>query len=452
MEGLIAQLITWTGQLSGLIWGNYVTLITLVGTGLYLTLRMGFIQLKGFRHSVELINGKYSDPAHQGEVSHFQALSTALSATIGTGNIAGVATAITLGGPGALFWMWVTAFLGMATKFTECTLALKFREVDPEGKISGGPMYTLLYGLKMRRTATLFASFALIASFGIGNMVQANSVVDGLSYLWPHLKEDSWMVGTTLAVMVGLVILGGVQRIAKVASTIVPFMAILYISAALIVLFNYIEEIPAAFATIFNHALNPWSVGGAAVGEAIRWGVARGLFSNEAGLGSSSMAHAAARTNEPVREGLVAMMEPFIDTIVICTMTGLVIVVTGAYINAPDDAVGAALTAFAFSQSLDNASAIVVGISLSLFAFSTIIAWSYYGDRSAHFLFGKKAVVPYRIVFTLLVVFGATVPLPLVWNIADIGNILMALPNLLALILLAGLVKRLKDEYMTRKD
>jgi AGCS family alanine or glycine:cation symporter len=451
MEGLIAQLITWTGQLSGLIWGNYVTLITLVGTGLYLTLRMGFIQLKGFRHSVELINGKYSDPAHQGEVSHFQALSTALSATIGTGNIAGVATAITLGGPGALFWMWVTAFLGMATKFTECTLALKFREVDPEGKISGGPMYTLLYGLKMRRTATLFASFALIASFGIGNMVQANSVVDGLSYLWPHLKEDSWMVGTTLAVMVGLVILGGVQRIAKVASTIVPFMAILYISAALIVLFNYIEEIPAAFATIFNHALNPWSVGGAAVGEAIRWGVARGLFSNEAGLGSSPMAHAAARTNEPVREGLVAMMEPFIDTIVICTMTGLVIVVTGAYINAPNDAVGAALTAFAFSQSLDNAGAIVVGISLSLFAFSTIIAWSYYGDRSAHFLFGKKAVVPYRIVFTLLVVFGATVPLPLVWNIADIGNILMALPNLLALILLAGLVKRLKDEYMTRK-
>lgn len=451
MEGLIAQLITWTGQLSGLIWGNYVTLITLVGTGLYLTLRMGFIQLKGFRHSVELINGKYSDPAHQGEVSHFQALSTALSATIGTGNIAGVATAITLGGPGALFWMWVTAFLGMATKFTECTLALKFREVDPEGKISGGPMYTLLYGLKMRRTATLFASFALIASFGIGNMVQANSVVDGLSYLWPHLKEDSWMVGTTLAVMVGLVILGGVQRIAKVASTIVPFMAILYISAALIVLFNYIEEIPAAFATIFNHALNPWSVGGAAVGEAIRWGVARGLFSNEAGLGSSPMAHAAARTNEPVREGLVAMMEPFIDTIVICTMTGLVIVVTGAYINAPDDAVGAALTAFAFSQSLDNAGAIVVGISLSLFAFSTIIAWSYYGDRSAHFLFGKKAVVPYRIVFTLLVVFGATVPLPLVWNIADIGNILMALPNLLTLILLAGLVKRLKDEYMTRK-
>jgi AGCS family alanine or glycine:cation symporter len=450
MEGMLAQLTAWTGELAGLLWGNYLTLIVLVGTGLYLTLRMGFIQLKGFRHSAELIGGKYSDPSHQGEVSHFQALATALSATVGTGNIAGVATAISLGGPGALFWMWVTAFVGMATKFSECTLALKFREVDPDGKVSGGPMYTLLHGLRMRRTAMAFASFALIASFGIGNMVQANSVVDGLSYLWPQMKEDGWLVGTVLAVLVGLVILGGVQRIARVAGTIVPFMAVLYISAALIVLFNHIEAIPAAFTTILNHALNPWSVGGAAVGEAIRWGVARGLFSNEAGLGSSPMAHAAARTNEPVREGLVAMMEPFIDTIVICTMTGLVIVVTGAYSNAPEGAVGAALTAHAFSQSLGDGGAMVVGIGLALFAFSTIIAWSYYGDRSARFLFGERAVMPYRVVFTVLVVFGAAVPLNLVWNIADITNILMALPNLLALILLAGLVKRLKDEYLAK--
>lgn len=447
MEGLMTQLTEWTGWLSGLLWGNYVTLIALVGTGLYLTLRMGFIQVKGFRHSAELIGGKYSDPSHQGEVSHFQALATALSATIGTGNIAGVATAISLGGPGALFWMWVTAFVGMATKFTECTLALKFREVDPEGRVSGGPMYTLLHGLKMRRTAIAFASFALIASFGIGNMVQANSVVDGLSYLWPQLKEDGWFIGMAMAILVGLVIIGGVKRIARVASTIVPFMAVIYVSAALIVLFNHVEAIPAAFATILNHALNPWSVGGAAVGEAIRWGVARGLFSNEAGLGSSPMAHAPARTNEPVREGLVAMMEPFIDTIVICTMTGLVIIVTGAYVSAPDQAVGAALTAYAFSQSLGDGGAIVVGVGLALFAFSTIIAWSYYGDRSAYFLFGEKAVMPYRVVFTILVVFGAAVPLNLVWNIADITNILMALPNLLALILLAGLVKRLKEEY-----
>lgn len=449
MEGLIAQLTEWTGWLSGLLWGNYLTLLVLVGTGLYLTLRMGFVQIRGFRHSSQLIGGKYSDPSHQGEVSHFQALATALSATVGTGNIAGVATAISLGGPGALFWMWVTAFVGMATKFSECTLALKFREVDPQGKVSGGPMYTLLHGLKMRRMAVAFASFALIASFGIGNMVQANSVVDGLSYLWPGLKEDGWLVGILMGILVGLVILGGVKRIARVASTIVPFMAILYISAALIVLFNHFEAIPAAFATILNHALNPWSVGGAAVGEAIRWGVARGLFSNEAGLGSSPMAHAAARTNEPVREGLVAMMEPFIDTIVICTMTGLVIIITGAYATAPESAVGAALTAYAFSQSLGDGGAMVVGIGLALFAFSTTIAWSYYGDRSAHFLFGERAVMPYRVIFTVLVVFGAAVPLNLVWNIADITNILMALPNLLALILLAGLVKRLKEDYFS---
>ncbi len=447
MDGFIAQLTEWTGWLSGLLWGNYLTLILLVGTGLYLTLRMGFVQISGFRHSAQLISGKYNDPDHPGEVSHFQALATALSATVGTGNIAGVATAISLGGPGALFWMWVTAFVGMATKFTECTLSLKFREVDPEGRISGGPMYTLLHGLQMRRLAVAFASFALIASFGIGNMVQANSVVDGLGYLWPDVKQNGWFIGVVMAILVGLVILGGVKRIAKVASTIVPFMAILYVSAALIVLFNYLDAIPAAFGTILNHALNPWSVGGAAVGEAIRWGVARGLFSNEAGLGSSPMAHAAARTNEPVREGLVAMMEPFVDTIVICTMTGLVIVVTGAYGSAPADAKGAALTAYAFSQSLGTGGAVVVGIGLALFAFSTIIAWSYYGDRSAHFLFGEKAVMPYRVVYTVLVVFGAAVPLNLVWNIADVTNILMAIPNLLALILLAGLVKKLKDSY-----
>jgi AGCS family alanine or glycine:cation symporter len=450
MSDLVERLTVWTGELAGVLWGNGLTLLILLGMGLYLTIRMGLVQLRGFRHSLALISGSYNDPRHAGQVSHFQALSTALSATVGTGNIAGVATAISLGGPGALFWMWVTAFVGMATKFTECTLALKFREVDPDGKISGGPMYTLMHGLKMRRTAVLFASFALIASFGIGNMVQANSVVDGLGYLWPEVKEEGWMIGIVMAVFVGLVILGGVQRIAKVASTIVPFMAVLYISAALIVLFNYVEAIPAAFATIFEHALNPWSVGGAAVGEAIRWGVARGLFSNEAGLGSSPMAHAAARTNEPVREGLVAMMEPFIDTIVICTMTGLVIVVTGAYLDAPKEAVGAALTAYAFSQSLGDGGAMVVGIGLALFAFSTIIAWSYYGDRSARFLFGERAVLPYRVVFTLLVVFGAAVPLKLVWNIADITNILMALPNLLALILLAGLVQRLKNEYFSK--
>jgi AGCS family alanine or glycine:cation symporter len=292
-----------------------------------------------------------------------------------------------------------------------------------------------------------FAFFALIASFGIGNMVQANSVVDGLTYLAPEAKEYAWVIGLVMAALVGLVIIGGVRRIAKVASTIVPFMALMYITAALIVLFNNIEAIPSAFETIFTHALNPWSVGGAAVGEAIRWGVARGLFSNEAGLGSAPIAHAAARTNEPVREGLVAMMGPFIDTLVICSMTGLVIVVTGSYIDRSEDMVGAALTAHAFSRDLGDGGAAVVGIGLMLFAFSTIIAWSYYGDRSAMFLFGEKAVMPYRVIYTMAVVVGAAVPLQLVWNIADITNLLMALPNLLSLILLAGLVRRLQKKY-----
>ncbi len=450
MNNLLEQLTAWTGQLAGILWGSPLTLLLLLGMGLYLTLRMGLVQVRGFRHSIALISGRYHRPEHEGQITHFQALATALSATVGTGNIAGVATAISLGGPGALFWMWMTAFFGMATKFTECTLALKFRQVDADGEISGGPMYTLLNGVGMKRTAALFAAFALIASFGIGNMVQANSVVDGLGYLFPEVRDNAWLVGGLLALLVGMVILGGVTRIARVASAIVPFMALLYIGAAVLVLFNHVEAIPDAFSTILNHALNPWAVGGAAVGEAIRWGVARGLFSNEAGLGSSPMAHAAARTNEPVREGLVAMMEPFIDTLVICTMTGLVIVVTGAYTIQQDDLVGAALTAHAFQSSIGVAGAGVVGIGLSLFAFSTIIAWSYYGDRSARFLLGEGAVQPYRVLYTFLVVIGAAVPLKLVWNIADVTNLLMALPNLLSLALLAGLVQRLKNQYFSR--
>ncbi len=450
MSDFMASLTSMTGDISSLLWGNYFTLGALLGTGLFMTFRMGLVQVRGFRHSVDLVGGKYSSHKDVGEVSHFQALSTALSATVGTGNIAGVATAISLGGPGALFWMWMTAFFGMATKFAECTLSVKFRQVRSNGEISGGPMYTLLHGLKMKRTAAAFASFALIASFGIGNMVQANSVVDGITFIWPNVREYSWMLGVSMALLVGMVILGGVRRIAQVASAIVPFMAIMYVAAALIVLANHVTEIPGAVATIVNHALNVWAVGGAVVGEAVRWGVARGLFSNEAGLGSSPMAHAAARTNEPVREGLVAMMEPFIDTLVICTMTGLVIIVTGAYLDKPEGAVGAALTAYAFSQVLGDSGAYVVGFGLMLFAFSTIIAWSYYGDRSAQFLFGERAVMPYRLVYTLLVVVGAAVPLQLVWNVADITNILMALPNLLGLILLAALVKRLRDDYFSR--
>lgn len=293
----------------------------------------------------------------------------------------------------------------------------------------------------------LFAFFALIASFGIGNMVQANSVVEGLSFLNPAIEEHRWMPGAIMSGLVALVILGGVKRIAKVASVIVPFMAAIYILAALLVLILNVTAIPEALGLIFNNALNIWAVGGAVVGEAIRWGVARGLFSNEAGLGSSPMAHAAAKTNEPVREGLVAMLEPFIDTLIVCSLTGLVIIVSGA-LQGDHGLTGAQLTAHAFQQNLGSFGAMIVGIGLTLFAFSTIIAWSYYGDRSAKFLFGDRAVLPYRLIYSFLIIVGATVNLQLVWNLADITNILMAVPNLIALVLLAGLVKKLKSTYM----
>ncbi|MDH5180281.1 MAG: sodium:alanine symporter family protein [Gammaproteobacteria bacterium] len=458
---MLNQLTAWSGKIAGYLWGPVpiagypvpLTVIFLVGTGFYLTVRLRFIQFRGFKHSFQLISGKYDKSTDPGEVTHFQALSTALSATVGTGNIAGVATAIAFGGPGAVFWMWITALVGMATKFTSCTLALKYRDMHPDGSVSGGPMYTLKNALNMPRLATAFAVFTLIASFGIGNMVQANSVADGLGYLFPDINGYRLVIGVVIAIMVGLVIIGGIKRIAKVSSHIVPFMAIIYCGAALLILIMNAGKIPAALATIVNHALNPYAVGGGAIGAAIQYGVARGVFSNEAGLGSAPMAHAAARTNEPVREGLVAMLGPFIDTIVICTMTALVIIIMGAWGEArPEELKGAALSAHAFSLALGKFGGWVVGFGLMFFAYSTIIAWSYYGDRSAEFLFGERAVLPYRIIYTVLVVIGAYVPLQLVWNFADIANMLMAAPNLISLILLAGLVKKLSDEYMEKQN
>lgn len=459
MDELIIQLTQITGTFAGQAWG-IPSIVLLVGTGLYLTWRMRFVQLRHFGHSVALISGRYDKAGDPGEVTHFQALSTALSATVGTGNIAGVATAIALGGPGAVFWMWVTALVGMATKYTSCTLALKYRVYHEDGTVSGGPMYTLSRGLAeqfgMKKTGAvlgfLFALFTLIASFGIGNMVQANSVVDGVRYIFPEVAEHVTVLGVIMGAAVGLVIIGGIKRIAHVAARIVPFMAIVYCGAALIMLIMNISAIPEALWTIVNMALNPYAVGGGAIGAAMQYGVARGVFSNEAGLGSAPMAHAAARTREPVREGLVAMLGPFIDTIVICTMTALVIVISGVWGEArPEDLKGAALSAHAFSQMYGSFGAWVVGFGLIFFAYSTIIAWSYYGDRSAEYLFGEKAVLPYRIVYTVLVVVGASVPLELVWNFADIANIFMAAPNLISLILLAGLVSKLTDDYFDNK-
>lgn len=448
---VVERLTYWTGQISAEMVQHPLTLIIIVGTGVYLTFRLGAVQLMGFRHALRVVRGQYSKKTDQGQVNHFQALATALSATVGMGNIAGVATAIALGGPGALFWMWVTATVGMATKFAESTLAVNFRQVDKNGDIAGGPMYTLFYGLNMKKTALLYAAFALVTAIVIGNLVQANSVVDGLAFIWPELKENNsgWLVGIALAIPVGLVIVGGVKRIARVASTIVPFMALLYVISGIAVLVVHIEYIPSAISTIFNQALNPWAAGGAAVGEAIRWGVIRGLFSNEAGLGSSAMAHAAARTEEPVREGLVAMLEPFVDTLIICTITGLTIVVTGAYLNTDGNA-STSVTAMAFSAGLGSIGGWVIGVSVVLFAFSTLLSWCYYGDRSAEFIFGERAIMPYRIIYTLLVIVGASVPLKLVWNLADITTVLMAIPNLIALVLLVKLVQQLKQYYFER--
>ena len=464
METIIESLVYWSGWLSGILWGK-ATLTILVITGIYLTWRQGLIQVTGLRHAVQITRGQYSSPGAAGQISHFQALATALSATIGTGNIAGVATAISLGGPGAVFWMWITAIFGMATKFTSVTLALRYREIDQEGRVAGGPMYTLRNGLNMPRVGALFALFTLIASFGIGNMVQANSVVDGLGYALPSFmqREQIVLLGTSLttqtiiglllALAVAAVILGGIREIAAVASVIVPVMALIYCGAALVILAMHAEQIPGALWQIIDMAINPAAAGGGAIGAAMRYGIARGVFSNEAGLGSSPIAHAAASTDEPVREGLVAMLEPLIDTLFICTMTALVIVISGQWGDArPDGLEGAALSAHAFSMTLGDAGAWIVGGGLTLFAFSTIIAWSYYGDRAASYLFGEVAVVPYRIVYVVLVAVGASIPLRLVWNLADIANVLMIIPNLIALWLLAGKVREMRIDYFRRQQ
>ena len=454
--------------LDTLVWG-WTTIVLLVGTGLFLTVRLLFVQVRHLGHAVACVLGKYDTPEENGDISHFKALSTALSATIGTGNIAGVATAIAAGGPGAVFWMWVTALVGMATKFTSCTLAVKYRKIHPDGSASGGPMYFLSMGLKNKKLGAFlgaaFALFGMIASFGIGNMVQANSVVGGLGYLLPATAQTSgftlwegfdvsWMslaTGLVLSFLTGIVILGGIKRIANVAGVIVPFMCSFYVISAVVILILHASAIPAALAQIFKYAFTPYAVGGGALGvavsQAVRFGVARGVFSNESGLGSAPIAHAAAQTSEPVREGTVAMLGPFIDTIVICTMTALVILVTGANHSEFD---GGALTAYAFEKGLFGYGQYLVGFSLMLFAYSTLIAWSYYGDRCAEYLFGEKAIPVYRWAYVGCITIGAVGGLRVIWTIADIFNALMAIPNLIGLILLSGVVARETKLYCQR--
>lgn len=434
----------WVADLSGFAWGP-VMIALLVGTGVLVTIRTRCIQFWGFVHGHQLLSGRYEKPSDPGEISHFQALSAALSATIGTGNIAGVATAIALGGPGAVFWMWITAVVGMCTKYCECLLSVKYRTLDPDGKASGGPMYYLEKGLGQKWLAVAFAVFALVASFGIGNMVQANSVAEPL---WKTFGIPKLVSGMTMAVLTGLVIIGGIKRIGQVAARVVPFMCLVYVGSALFILVNNYHLILSAFELILTSAFSPTSAAGgfagAVVAQTVRFGVARGVFSNEAGLGSAPMAHGAAKTKEPVREGLVAMLGPFIDTLVICTMTALVIIISGAWSSGNT---GSVLTSSAYEHFLPGAGHYIVVFGLVFFAYSTMISWSYYGDRCARYLFGEKAVLPYHWAFVGCILVGATSKLDLVWNFSDAMNGLMAIPNLIAVVLLSGVVVRETRRY-----
>lgn len=435
---------------------SFPFILILVGSAVYITIRLRGIQFQKTVLAFHYLVKRSDDQQGRGEVSNWGAMATVLSGTIGTGNIAGVATAITLGGPGAIFWMWVTALFGMALKYACCLLGHHFRRVDAHGEIAGGPMYTLKYGLNMPKTGAFFAIATLLAAATTGGMVQAHSVVDGIIYVMPQFEEWRLVMALLIAFFVGVVILGGVQRIATVASVVVPFMAIAYCGAALLILLMNASQVPAAFIMIFDYALNPWSAGGGMLGAAIQFGVLRALFASEAGLGTAPIALAATKTNYSVRAGLIGMIGPWFDTMLICTMTALVIIIAGFHSEGiPAGLVGAGLSAAAFEQGLANAfgptagvfGAIIVGAGLIFFAYTTMIAWAYYGDRAIQFLLGAKAVTPFRLAFVGLTMIGAVSSLDLVWALADISNVLMALPNILSLVLLAGMVKKATDDY-----
>lgn len=433
------DLSAFLGSVSGFVWGP-VMLVLLLGTGIYLTIGLGFLPQRRLGYGFRLaFGGRRAEAGDEGEITPFQALATALSATIGTGNIAGVATAIFLGGPGAVFWMWVTALVGMATKYAEAVLAVRYRETDSDGHYVGGPMYYIRNGLGPRWAwlGWLFALFATIAAFGIGNTVQSNSVARALESTLglPYLAT-----GLVLAALTFLVIVGGVRRIGRVAEYLVPAMALLYVAGALIILLINIADVPAALAMIVTDAFTGTAAAGGFAGAgilaAIRFGVARGIFSNEAGLGSAPIAHAAAKTRDPVRQGSIAMLGTFIDTIVVCSMTALVIITTGAWTSGET---GAELSALAFDTGLAGG-AWIVSIGLVVFAFTTILGWSYYGERAAEFIFGPRIIMPFRLAWVLALIGGAVGNLGLIWTVADIMNALMAIPNLIALVALSGTV------------
>lgn len=435
--------------INGVVWGPLM-LALILGVGLFLSIGLKLMPIlkigMGFRLMFDGTKAKEGEEK-EGEIPPFQALMTALSATVGTGNIAGVATAIVLGGPGALFWMWMSALVGMATKYSEAVLAVKFREVDDQGNYAGGPMYYIKNGLgsKWAWLGTVFASFGCIAAFGAGNTVQANSMADVLR---ADFSIPTWITGLVIMVLVGLVLIGGVRRIGRVAAALVPFMTIFYLVAGLSALLFNAAAVPEAFMLVVESAFTPVAAkggfAGAAVWAAIRFGVARGIFSNEAGLGTAPIAHASAQTKEPVRQGLIAMLGTFIDTIIICSITGLTIISAGVWTSGIS---GAALTSAAFTNSVPVVGEYVVPFALAIFAFTTILGWSYYGERCAEFLFGTKAIKPYRVLWVIVIPVGAVVSLDFVWLLADTLNAMMAIPNLIALALLSPVVFKLTKVY-----
>ncbi len=441
--------------------GGYLLLFLLVPAGIYFAFKFRFLHVRKFWHSFAILAGRFSRKDEAGDVNHFKALTTALSATVGTGNIVGVALAIHWGGPGAVFWMWVTGFFGMMLKMVECTLGLKYRKFNPDGTVSGGPMYYMEHGLKdvlgkhAKTLALIFAAAAVLCSLGTGNMAQSNSMTDVLNatYNFPH-----WISGLVITGLVLLIIVGGLKRIAEVTSRLVPFMALIYFLAALlVVIVNYQAFFPS-FALIFRDAFTGTAAAGGFLGSAfiitLTMGVRRGLFSNEAGQGSAAMAHAAAKTQYPMREGLVASLEPFIDTLFICTLTAIVIIMTGAWQSGIE---GVGMTVEAFSLGLDTISIgyiapHIISVGLMLFAFSTIIAWSYYGSRAAQYLFGFKAIKWYYYVYALFVFFGSVWGLELVWNFVDMVITFMTIPNLIAIVLLTPVIKREINNYFSMPD
>ena len=434
----------FVGKLGAFAWGPPM-LIFLVGTGFYLTFVLKGLQFRKLGHALWLALVKRKDEGDEpGDITHFQALMTALSATVGTGNIAGVATAIAAGGPGALFWMWITGLVGMATKYGEAVLAVQYRIKDENGNMSGGPMYYISRGLGWKWLATLFAIFASVAAFGIGNMVQSNSVADAVEAVF-HVPF--WATGLVLMFFTALVILGGIKNIGKVTGILVPVMIVFYMGGALIILVLHAAAIPAALALVVKQAFSPTAATGGFLGASvmmgIRMGVARGVFSNESGLGSAPIAAAAAQTKHPVTQALVSMTQTFIDTIIVCTMTGLVIILTGAWSSGDT---GAELTSMAFRSGFTGG-AYIVTIGLVLFAYSTILGWSYYGEKAIEYLFGEGAIKPYRYAFILVVGVGAVAKLDFVWALSDTFNGLMAIPNLIGLLALSPVIVKVTREY-----